>query len=100
MARKTYTGLFNLNTLHPAIEAVAPAAVVFKRAGSFEAATAIVVDALNFGRIDAVVAAHDPNIKSQEQDDLDSGIAKLRVNFTDGELAALGFVKIPSRGET
>ena len=99
MAQKTYTGTFNLHTLQPAIEAADSSAKLFKRAGPFEAATAIVVDARVFTQIDRVVAAHDPNIKSQAQNDLASGVTKLQgLGFTDGELAALGFVKIPSRG--
>ena len=94
MARKTYTGTFNLDTLQPAIESADPAAVLFLRRGSFEAATDIEVDARNLTPIDAVVAAHNPATRSTKQSDFDSGVAKLKVlGLTDAELTAIGVVK-------
>ena len=94
MARKTYTGTFNLDTLQPAIAVADPAAVLFLRAGPFEAATDIEVDARTFAPIDPVVAAHNPATRSTKQADFDSGVAKLKVlGWTDAELTAIGVVK-------
>lgn len=94
MARKTYTGTFNIDTLQPAIAVADPAAVLFLRAGPFEAATDIEVDARNLTPIDAVVAAHNPATRSPKQADFDSGVAKLKVlGLTDAELTAIGVVK-------
>jgi len=94
MARKTYTGTFNLDTLQPEIESVDPAAVLFLRAGTFAAATNIEVDARNLTPIDTVVAAHNPATRSPKQSDFDSGVAKLKVlGLTDAELTAIGILK-------
>ena len=91
MARKTYTGTFNLNTLQPAMELADPNAVLFLRDGSFEVATGIEVDAKDLTPIDAVVAAHNPATKSTKQNDFDSLVSKLQgLGFTDDEIKALG----------
>lgn len=95
MARQTYRGRFNLNTLQPAVESADPNAVMYKRAGSFGSATQIDVDADDLTKIDPVVSAHDPDVKSQRQSDFDSGVAKLKASgLTDAELQALGLVPV------